>query len=166
MQVVDELGIFLTHLVRPYNPDIIIGLPTLGLTLAPIVARELGHKRYIPLGNSKKFWYEEELSTAVVSSITSPGMRGKRVYLDPHLVPLLRGKRVAIVDDAVSSGSTLCAVWDLVEGICGEVCVCGVGMMQGRATWERVLGEERAKRVVGVFESPLLRAVDGGWDVR
>ncbi|KAE9975753.1 hypothetical protein EG328_003005 [Venturia inaequalis] len=99
MQVVEELGTFLADLVRPYKPDMIIGLPTLGLTLAPIVAQKLGHTRYIPMGYSKKFWYTEDLSTAV-SSITSPGIGEKRVYLDPHLLPLIRGKRVAIIDDA------------------------------------------------------------------
>lgn len=164
MQVVEELGTFLADLVRPYKPDMIIGLPTLGLTLAPIVAQKLGHTRYIPMGYSKKFWYTEDLSTAV-SSITSPGIGEKRVYLDPHLLPLIRGKRVAIIDDAVSSGSTVSAVWDLVEGLCGEICVCGVVMVQGRR-WEGVLGEERVGRMVGVFESPLLRVVDGGWGVR
>ncbi|TID21261.1 hypothetical protein E6O75_ATG04656 [Venturia nashicola] len=164
MQVVEELGTFLANLIRPYEPDIIIGLPTLGLSLAPIVAKYLGHTRYIPMGYSKKFWYMEDLSTAV-SSITSPGIGEKRVYLDPHLLPLVRGKRVAIVDDAVSSGSTLSVVWNLLEELCSEICVCGVVMMQGRK-WEDVLGEERSSKLVCVFESPLLKAVEGGWDLR
>lgn len=159
--VVQTLGEMLAEKIRPYKPDIIIGLPTLGLTLAPIVALSLGQERYIPMGYSKKFWYASDLSTAV-SSITSPDE--KRVYLDPHLLPLIRGKRVAIVDDAVSSGSTLAAVWDLLEGLC-EICVCGVVMVQGRK-WEMAVGEKRARMIASVFESPLLRAVEGGWNMR
>jgi adenine/guanine phosphoribosyltransferase-like PRPP-binding protein len=108
--VVSDLAIHLTNLIRPYQPEISIGLPTLGLTLAPLVAQGLGHTRYVPMGYSRKFWYTKDLSTAV-SSITSPGVGEKRVYLDPHLLPLIRGKRVAIIDDAVSLGGTLSAVW-------------------------------------------------------
>jgi adenine/guanine phosphoribosyltransferase-like PRPP-binding protein len=161
--VVSDLATHLTKLIRPYQPEIIIGLPTLGLTLAPLVAHGLGHTRYVPMGYSRKFWYMEDLSTAV-SSITSPGVGEKRVYLDPHLLHLICGKRVAIIDDAVSSGSTLSAVWELLDGLC-DVCVCGVVMKQGRK-WEVVLGEEKARKVIGVFESPLLKKVDGGWDLR
>jgi hypothetical protein len=43
MSVVEELGTFLGHLLRPYEPDVIVGLPTLGLSLAPVVASRLGH---------------------------------------------------------------------------------------------------------------------------
>ena len=90
---------------------------------------------------------------------------GKRVYLDPHLLPLVRGKRVVLVDDAVSSGSTLGAPWTLIESLGAQVLACGVAMRQGRR-WVRTLGPERAARLIGVFDSPLLQAVDGGWDLR
>lgn len=95
--VVQTLGEMLADIIRPCKSDIIIGLLTLGLTLAPIVAKELGHERYVPMGYSKKFWYTTDLSTAV-SSITSPFIGGdeKRVYLDPHLLSLIRGKCVAV----------------------------------------------------------------------
>lgn len=120
--------------------------------------------RYIPLGYSRKFWYHEELSVEV-ESFTSPGLGLKRVYLDPNLLPLVRGKRVVIVDDAVSSGKTLKATWDLLESVGCIIEGCGVVMKQG-VGWMELLGGERAKKVVGVLESPLLRAVDFGWDVR
>jgi hypothetical protein len=42
IDVVAELSAFLADVVRPFNPEVIIGLPTLGLTLAPLVARHLG----------------------------------------------------------------------------------------------------------------------------
>ncbi|TVY34354.1 hypothetical protein LOCC1_G007887 [Lachnellula occidentalis] len=88
----------LTDALRPYKGevDVVIGLPTLGLGVAVRVAGGLG------FGYSRKFWYEDALST-VISSITSPG-EGKRVFLDPNLLELVRGRRVLVVDDAVSSG--------------------------------------------------------------
>ena len=45
MEVVAELGNFLAELVRPFQPEVVIGLPTLGLSLAPIVAQRLGHSK-------------------------------------------------------------------------------------------------------------------------
>ena len=164
LQVAETLGDMLADRLAALRPDIILGLPTLGLTLAPLVARRLGHTRYLPLGTSRKFWYDEALSAAV-QSITSPGP-GKRIYLDPHLLPLLlRGARLALVDDALSTGTTMAAVWNMIESLGGEVVACGVAMLQGRR-WVEALGPQRVARVMGVFESPLLRAVPEGWALR
>jgi adenine/guanine phosphoribosyltransferase-like PRPP-binding protein len=115
------------------------------------------------MGYSRKFWYDEALS-APVHSITSP-TPGKRIYLDPNLRPLIDGKRLVLVDDTISTGTTLLAAWDLIESLGGDVVACGVAMLQGRR-WADRLGAERAARVVGVFESPLLKAVPDGWVLR
>lgn len=163
LDVVDALARMLADGLRPLAPTLVIGLPTLGLTLAPLVARALGQQRYLPMGYSRKFWYDEALS-APVHSITSP-VPGKRIYLDPHLRPLMHGQRLAIVDDALSTGTTMAAAWDLIESLGGEVVACGVAMLQGRR-WADKLGPDRIGRVVGVFNSPLLQAVPDGWVVR
>ena len=160
LPVLDALGELLARQVAALGAEVVVGLPTLGLALAPIVARRLGHARYVPLGYSRKFWYDEALSAAVVS-ITSPGT-GKRVYLDPHLRPLVQGRRVLLIDDVVSSGRTARAPWDLLESLGAEVLALGVAMRQGQR-WRAELGPGRAARVVGVFDSPLLRATPEGW---
>ncbi len=160
LDVVETLGAMLALQLAPSQGDVVVGLPTLGLTLASVVARGLGHARYVPMGYSRKFWYDEALSTPV-SSITTP-TPGKRIYLDPNLLPLVVGRRVLLVDDAVSSGTTLLAAWDLLESMGAEVVACGVAMRQGRR-WQALLGEARALRVHGVFDSPLLQAVPDGW---
>ncbi|QSZ35036.1 hypothetical protein DSL72_007899 [Monilinia vaccinii-corymbosi] len=164
LDVLDILADFLAALVRAFEPEVIIGLPTLGLSLAPIVARKLGLKRYVPLGYSRKFWYDEALSTEV-SSITSPELGLKRVYLDPHQLPLVSGKRAVIIDDAVSSGVTLKMTWDLLERVGCDIVGCGVVMKQGKK-WQEKFGQERVAKLVYVLESPLLEAVDDGWALR
>lgn len=160
LEVVETLGMMLARLLAPYSPEVVVGMPTLGLAFAPVVARELGLERIVPLGYSRKYWYEEDAS-ATVRSITTPG-EAKRVYLDPNLVPLLSGHRVALVDDAVSSGATLDAPWQLVEALGAEVIACGVVMRQSDR-WVATLGAERAAKVVGVFDTPLLTARSDGW---
>jgi adenine/guanine phosphoribosyltransferase-like PRPP-binding protein len=80
-------------------------------------------------------------------------------------LPLVKGKKAVIIDDAVSSGRTLQATWDMLERIGCDIEACGVVMKQG-SKWINVLGPERSAKLVFVLESPLLRAVDDGWDVR
>jgi len=160
LAVVETLGRLLADRLAPLAPAQIVGLPTLGLGFAAVAARHVGLARYVPLGYSRKFWYDEALS-APVQSITSP-TPGKRIYLDPNLLPLVQGQRIVLVDDTVSTGTTLLAAWDLLQSLGAEVLGCGVVMRQSRR-WAERFGPERAARVVGVFDSPLLQAVPEGW---
>lgn len=43
ISVVYELGSFLAELIRPYNVEVVIGIPTLGLSVAAVIAEKLGH---------------------------------------------------------------------------------------------------------------------------
>lgn len=160
LDVVEGLGVALAELLAPCAPDVVVGLPTLGLGIAQIVARELGLQRLVPLGYSRKYWYDEALS-APVRSITTPE-GGKRVYLDPNLLALVQDRRVVLVDDVISSGATVDAPWRLIENLGAEVVACGVVMRQS-SRWVEALGPKRAGRVVGVFDTPVLRAVAEGW---
>ncbi|MBB4952042.1 adenine/guanine phosphoribosyltransferase-like PRPP-binding protein [Agrobacterium vitis] len=114
--VVHALAEDLAARLKPYAPEVVIGLPTLGLTLASEVAKKLGHGRYVPLGTSRKFWYEDGLSVPL-SSITTPDQI-KRLYIDPRMVPLVKHTRVALIDDVISSGSSIIAGLSLLA-TCG-----------------------------------------------
>ena len=121
-------------------------------------------ERYVPLGYSRKFWYDDRLATEV-SSITSPSGL-KKLYLDPNQLSLVKGKRAIIIDDAVSSGKTLQASWDFLESEEIGCIVLGAGVLMKQGDrWRKVLGD-RSEKVKWVFESPLLKAVEGGWDIR
>ncbi len=161
--VVHALSQALAERLSVFSPEIIVGLPTLGLTLASHVAQVLGHRRYVPCGNSRKFWYDEGLS-APLRSITSPDAE-KRVFLDPRLLPLLHGRRVALVDDALSSGRTIVAGLDLLEGAGIEPVAIGCAMLQTDA-WRDALATRAPSlidRVAGVFTSPLLTRDGAFW---
>ncbi|MCP1673563.1 adenine/guanine phosphoribosyltransferase-like PRPP-binding protein [Natronocella acetinitrilica] len=160
MSVVEELSGMLAERLAALRPDFLLGLPTLGLTVIPTVAGRLNHTRFLPLGYSRKFWYDDSLSTSI-RSITSPDS-DKRLYLDPNLLPLARGRKVALVDDTISSGHSMEQTWDFCEALGMQVIGCGVLMLQGKR-WLHRLGEERSRRVCGVLESPLLQAVPDGW---
>jgi adenine/guanine phosphoribosyltransferase-like PRPP-binding protein len=155
--VVRELSTMMAALARPLAPDVVIGLPTLGLAFAPLVAEALGHSRFVPLGYSRKFWYDDALSVPV-RSLTTPG-GGKRVYLDPNQLALVRGRRAVVVDDAVSTGGTLAAVVAMLEELDARIAGVVVAMRQG-TQWREALADVE---VAGVFDSPRLTRRQEGW---
>ncbi len=111
--VVAALADHMATQARVLDAEIIVGLPTLGLAFAALVAERLGHQRYVPLGYSRKFWYDDALSEPV-TSITSPEA-GKQLRLDPNLLPLIEGRRAVLVDDAISTGATAVAAVRLLQ---------------------------------------------------
>lgn len=164
--VQDALAADLAPKIAALRPEVIVGLPTLGLTLAAAVARMLGFARYVPLGTSKKFWYDEALSVPL-SSITTPEQQ-KRLYVDPRMMSLIAGKRVALIDDVISSGTSIVSGLTLMTSLGIEPVAIGAAMLQSDR-WEarlEALGPQWRGRVVSCFRTPMLkRAGEGMWGV-
>lgn len=142
------------------EPDVIVGVPTLGLPLADAVARRLGHPRMVALGTSRKFWYTDALSEPM-HSITSPD-RGKTIYLDPRMVTLLMGRKVLLVDDVVSTGTSMAAVLRLLNKANIEPVGIAVAMEQGMQ-WRDVVQQRDLVR--SAIRSPLLDDTGAGYVV-
>jgi adenine/guanine phosphoribosyltransferase-like PRPP-binding protein len=162
--VQDALAADLAPKIAAFRPEVIVGLPTLGLTLAAAVARALGHLRYVPLGTSRKFWYDESLSVPL-SSITTPEQQ-KRLYVDPRMLPLIKDKRVALIDDVISSGTSIISGLTLMASLGVEPVVIGAAMLQSERWHDKLdaFGPEWRQRVTSVFRTPMLKkAGEGSW---
>lgn len=162
--VEEALCASLAEKVRPFEPEVVVGLPTLGLTLASGTAKKLGHTRYVPLGTSRKFWYREDLSVPM-SSITSPE-QVKRLYVDPRMLPLIENRRVLLVDDVISSGRSIVAALKLLEACGIRPAAIGAAMLQTDAWQDPVstVYPHAFDRVLGVLRTPRLKRVPtGGW---
>ena len=161
--VEDQLTTYMADIVRDLEPEIVVGMPTLGMVYASIVARKLGHERYVPLGYSRKFWYDEALSVPVCS-ITSPD-KPKTVYIDPKLLERLQGKRVLLVEDVISTGGTVSAELALMEKIGANV-VGVVTAVKETNVWAQKLGSIQPhypSLVRAPIKCPLFGKVEGGW---
>ncbi|HET7888691.1 MAG TPA: phosphoribosyltransferase [Bradyrhizobium sp.] len=159
--VVAALAGHMATQARTLGAEIIVGLPTLGLAFAALVAERLGQPRYAPLGYSRKFWYDDTLC-APVSSITSPEP-GKQLRLDPNLKPLIAGRRVVLVDDAISSGLTALAAVRLLQKTGAEVAGMVVAMKQTNR-WEATLATLPTPLAVrAAFGCPLFQRGENGW---
>ena len=98
--------------------DVIITAESKGLQLAHVVARELGHKLYAVARKSQKLYMQDGIKTSS-NSITTAGQQ--TLYLSKHDVDLIKGKRVAIVDDVISTGGSLKGLEEIVRLAGGTV---------------------------------------------
>ena len=158
--VLDALADALAAALDPEHPDVVVSVPTLGLPLAEGVARRLGHARKVALSMSRKFWYDEALSEPL-SSITTPD-QAKRIYLDPRMLSLLEGKRIVVVDDVISSGSSMRSVLRLLKKAGFDPVAVGVAMLQGEV-WRQNLADDVQCPIHGVLRTPILARSGNDW---
>jgi adenine/guanine phosphoribosyltransferase-like PRPP-binding protein len=82
------------------------------------------------------------------------------------MLPLLRGRRVALIDDVISSGASILAGLSLMAA-CGIEPVAIAAAMLQSDRWRKPLADlspQWPERTVGVFATPMLvRAEDGAW---
>ncbi len=101
----------------PPDIDTLVTPEVKALPLAHVISR-LSGKPYVVIRKTQKPYMIAPVAREVVSITTG---RPQLLVLDGHDVPKLRGKKVAIVDDVVSSGGTLRSLTDIIEGAGGEV---------------------------------------------
>lgn len=138
------------------KPDVVVGTATLGIPVAIEVSRHLGLDQYVILQKSPKIHLGDAL-VETVQSVTSSGQQ--RLLLDRRAVPLLKGKRVVVVDDVVCTGSSLAATLRLVRQAGGDVAGVGVILTEGHE-WRAPLGDD-AKTLVALGHIPQFR-IEGG----
>lgn len=93
--------------------DVLITAESKGLQLTHCVARELGQRYYAVARKTKKLYMQDGIEVEIESSITTG--QPQKLYLSKHDTDLIRGKKVGIVDDVVSTGASLLGLEALVE---------------------------------------------------
>ena len=99
--------------------DYIITAEAKGIPLAHEMARQAGNAKYILARKGPKL-YMRDIFSVTVNSITTA--KEQRLYLDGADAALMKGKRILIVDDVISTGESLSALEALVEKAGGEIC--------------------------------------------
>jgi adenine/guanine phosphoribosyltransferase-like PRPP-binding protein len=160
----ETAGRELADLMRPARPEIVVSVATMGIPLAIEASRALGLDDYVILHKTPKIHLGEQWAEPVHSITTDTP---QRLRLDPARVAAVRGRRVAIVDDVISTGASLSAALRLVRRIDAEPVVVGTLMTEGGA-WRRALGEDAALvRTLGtmpLFRPSASRGLVEDWD--
>jgi adenine phosphoribosyltransferase len=113
--------------------DYIITAEAKGIPLAHEMARQAGNERYILARKATKL-YMRDIFEVEVHSITTN--REQHLYLDGADAERIKGKKILIVDDVISTGESLSALEALVEKaggiICGRMAILAEGDAQDR----------------------------------
>ena len=126
----------------PEGTDIILTAETKGITLSHEMARVLDMKKYIVARKSVKAYMENPICVED-ESITTMGKQ--RLYLSQDDVDLIRGRKVLLVDDVISTGGSMKAMKEITEKAGGRVIGEAAILAEGDA----------AKREDIIFLAPL-----------
>ena len=120
-------------LARAPEYDYIITAEAKGIPLAHEMARQAGDAKYILARKGVKVYMRDVFSSTVRSITTA---KEQTLYLDGNDAALMKGKRILIVDDVISTGESLRALEVLVEKaggiICGRMAILAEGEAQDR----------------------------------
>ncbi|MHA0034797.1 phosphoribosyltransferase family protein [Deinococcus sp. PESE-13] len=101
----------------PGDVDMLVTPEVKAVSLAHVISRESG-KPYIVIRKTQKPYMHNPIAREVVSITTG---KPQLLVLDGFDVEKLRGKRVAIVDDVVSSGGTLHSITEILDEVGAQV---------------------------------------------
>ena len=113
--------------------DYIITAEAKGIPLAHEMARQAGNSKYLLARKAPKL-YMQDVFSVTVNSITTA--KEQKLYLDGADAALMKGKRILLVDDVISTGESLHALEQLVVKaggiVCGRMAILAEGKAQSR----------------------------------
>ena len=111
--------------------DVLITAESKGIPLCYEMARQAGTNRYLLARKAPKL-YMKNVFTVKVNSITTD--HEQTLCLDGEDADYLKGKRVLIVDDVISTGESLRAIEELVKQAGGNIVGKMAILAEGDAT--------------------------------
>jgi len=160
----EQAGTELAELLAPYGADVVVSVATMGIPLAIEVTRALGLDDYLILQKTPKIHLQDAISEPVTSITTGAP---QRLLFDRARVPVVAGRRVAVVDDVISTGASVCAALNILRRVGAQPVVIGA-MLTEASTWRVALGEDAAL-VHALGGIPVFRREESGgivedWD--
>lgn len=136
IEMTKAAGKELASRLRPARPELIVTTETKSVPLAYEIASILGLP-YVVLRKTYVSYMGEALETRVQSITTG---HPRTIFLDAKDRVLCGGKRVAIVDDVISTGSTLSAMRDLMGRAGAQIVAEAAVFTEGDAEqWKDVI---------------------------
>ena len=128
-----------TEIVRKTEPiiakklpevDFIVTAEAKGIPLAYEISRILNLNEYVVARKSIKAYMEEPIEVEINSITTT---NSQKLYLNNQDAKKIKGKRIALVDDVISTGQSLKALERLVEKAGGKVLAKAAILAEGDA---------------------------------
>ena len=131
----------------PADTEIIMTAETKGIPLAAELARQIGMPYYITARKSVKAYMEDPI-WAEDESITTMGKQ--RLYLMNTDIERIKGRRVRLLDDVISTGGSMTALRNLAGKAGGRVIGQAAVLAEGDAV--------RREDIIFLAELPLFAA--------
>ncbi|MDO5560842.1 MAG: phosphoribosyltransferase family protein [Oscillospiraceae bacterium] len=109
--------------------DVVLTSEAKGIPLAYELARQTS-KTYVVARKSVKLYMNNPISAAVKSITTAAS---QMLYIDEDKAAMLRGKRVLIADDVISTGESLAALKQLAVNAGADICCSCAVLAEGDA---------------------------------
>ena len=132
--------------------DAILTAEAKGIALAYEVSKCLGLKEFIVARKSEKS-YMQNVVSASVHSITTAGEQ--HLYLDGMDAEKIRGKRICIIDDVISTGESLYALEVLAKNAGAHIVKKGALLAEGKAA--------QREDILYLKKLPLFTKTEGGY---
>lgn len=110
--------------------DAIVTAEAKGIALAHEISKCLGLKEFIVARKSTKSYMRDVVSVSV-HSITTKGEQ--HLYLDGTDADKIRGKRICLIDDVISTGESLYALEQLVQSAGADIVSKAAVLAEGNA---------------------------------
>ena len=148
----EQAGRELAALLGPDRPDVIASVATQGIPIAIEISRALGLDDYLILQKTPKIHLADAIAEPL-KSITTEATQ--HLLFDRERIGTVAGRRVALVDDVVSTGGSLRAALALLRRVGAEPVAIGT-LVTEAGGWEETLGDDAALvRALGAL--PLFR---------
>ena len=106
------------ELGKKVDADIILTAEAKGISLAHEIAKNVGEKSFVVARKSEKAYMNDPINVEV-NSITTKNTQ--KLFLDSKDAEKIKGKKIALVDDVISTGESMNALESLVEKAGGKV---------------------------------------------
>ncbi|MEI6709575.1 MAG: phosphoribosyltransferase family protein [Actinomycetota bacterium] len=152
MKFMTTAGEELAEILRPYNVDIVATVATMGIPVAIEVTRALNLDQYVILHKTPKIHLADAVREPVRSITTDAD---QQLLFDRVRIPDVQGKRVAIVDDVISTGASTGAALRLLRSVGADVVAIGT-LVTEASVWRTSLGDD-AEKVRALGSIPIFR---------
>jgi adenine phosphoribosyltransferase len=157
VEFMSRAGEELAEVLRPYDVDIVATVATMGIPVCVEVTRHLGLDQYVILHKTPKIHLADAVSEPVRSITTDAD---QRLLFDRARIKDVDGKRVAIVDDVISTGASTGAALRLLRSIGANIVAIGT-LVTEASLWRTSLGED-APKVRALGSIPVFRPDGSG----
>ncbi len=136
-ELVNAAGQVLAEKVSERNPDVLVTAEAKSIPLAHAMSAVLDNMPYVVLRKSHKPYMGDSLKSETLSITTG---KPQTLYLDEKDRELIKGKRVVIIDDVISTGSTLQGMRLIMQKAEAEVVAETAILTEGdRAQWHDII---------------------------